>query len=155
MNVSHRTPHLFDAARFLGAWQLRAWEIRYGDGRAATFPYGADPIGWLIYTPEGRMSATISRRRRARLSVANARRAPAAEKAAAFDGFLSYSGSFAVDDDVVVHRIELSLNPNLADTEQRRTAIFEGRRLTLTAEEEIDGLARTHRVTWERPEQWP
>ena len=151
MNVSHRMPRIFDAARYLGAWQLRSWEIRHADGGATTYPYGEDPIGWLIYTPDGRMSATISRRARAPLSAANARKAKDAEKVAAFDTYLSYSGSFVVDDDVVVHRVELSLNPNLCGTEQRRTATFEDRRLTLSADEEIDGARRSHRLVWERP----
>lgn len=153
MNFSYRSPGIFDAARFLGAWQLRTWDVLYADGRPPTYPFGDDALGWLMYTPDGRMSVTISRRQRARLSTDHARKAQTSEKTAAFDSYLSYSGSFKVEDEEVVHHVEFSLNPNFCGTEQRRVATFEGRRrLTLSTEDEVGGVCRTHRLIWQRPE---
>lgn len=152
MNFSYRTLNIFDAARFLGAWQLCSCDILYADGQPPTYPFGDDAVGWLMYTPDGRMSVTIARRQRARLSGDDALAAPAPEKSAAFDSYYSYSGSFKVEEDEVVHHVDFSLNPNVCGTEQRRIAVFEGRRrLTLSAEDEVDGVWRTHRLVWQRP----
>jgi hypothetical protein len=152
MYVSERTLQTFGATPFLGAWRLRSWDVLYADGRPPTYPYGDDAVGWLMYTPDGHMSVEVSRRRRAPLSTDNARKAPDAEKARAFDGYLAYSGSYSVDLNEVVHRVEFSLNPNVCGTEQRRTATFEGGRLILSAEETVNGVRRTHRLVWERPD---
>jgi hypothetical protein len=153
MKVPVRALSIFDAARFLGAWQLQTWDILSSDGRPPTCPYGEDAAGWLMYTPDGRMSVTVSRRQRGRLSSARARKALAAEKSAAFDSYFSYSGSFAVEGDEVVHRVEFSLDPNLCGTEQRLIATFDGRRrLTLSREDEVGGVQRTHRLVWQRPQ---
>ena len=136
----------------LGSWRLEAWRTDYSDGRAPTFPYGPDAVGTLLYTPDGRMNASIGRPERERLSSANTRLAPDAEKTAAFDSYFNYAGRFEIRGDSVVHRVELSLNPNFVGSEQVRRIEFEGNRLTLSAVETDakTGTLRTHRLIWRR-----
>jgi hypothetical protein len=135
----------------LGSWHLDAWRTDYSDGRAPTFPYGADAVGTLLYTPDGRMNASIGRSDRPRLSHANTRLAPDAEKIAAFESYFNYAGTFEIRGDSVVHHVELSLNPNFIGTEQLRRIELEGGRLTLSASEtDKNGLVRTHRLIWRR-----
>ncbi|NVO13054.1 MAG: lipocalin-like domain-containing protein [Rhodoplanes sp.] len=141
-----------DAARFLGAWKLHTWDILYADGRAPTYPFGADAAGWIMYTPDGRMSVTICRPKRAHLATENVRKAPVEERLAAFDSYFTYSGPYTIEDTDVVHHVEFSLNPNFCNTEQRRHVTFEGRRLTLSTDDEVGGVRRTHRLVWERPD---
>ena len=43
---------------FLGTWQLIAWENTEADG-TVTYPYGQQPVGFLIYTHDGYMAAEI------------------------------------------------------------------------------------------------
>ncbi len=44
----------------VGAWRLVSWQNRAADGQAS-YPMGADALGYLIYTADGRFSVTISR----------------------------------------------------------------------------------------------
>ena len=152
MNVQTHTQARLTADHFLGAWKLAVWDIQYADGRAPTYPYGNDAVGWIMYTPDGRMSVTVSSPRRAKLSTENVRKAPLEERLAAFDSYFTYTGSYTAEGTDVIHHVELSLNPNFCGTEQRRRAVFEGRRLTLSAEDVVNGVRRTHRLVWERPD---
>ena len=142
-------PHNPD--QFLGAWKLVVWDIVYADGRPSSYPYGDDAVGWIMYIPDRRMSVTICRPRRARLSAENVRKAPVEERLTAFESYFTYSGTYSADGADVIHHVQFSLNPNFCDTDQRRHALFEGSRLTLSAEDELAGVRRTHRLVWERP----
>jgi hypothetical protein len=141
----------------LGTWHLRRWEIAYGDGRAATLPYGADAVGLIVYSSDGWMSACIARAARPRLSGESVRKLPTAETLAAFESYFSYAGRYTlrVHDGrpQVVHQVRMSLNPNFVGTEQVRDMHFDADgRLTLSASDTVPGsdVARHHRLTWER-----
>jgi hypothetical protein len=54
------------------------------------------------------------------------------EKAGAMETFLSYCGTWEVQENEVVHHIEISLFPNWTGKDQRRFYQFAGRRLTLS-----------------------
>lgn len=125
----------------VGSWKLESWTITYSDGREATYPFGPDAVGTLIYSPERMMSATISRASRPRMSNENVRKAPAKEKVEAFDSFFHYTGRWRVEGDHVIHSVSESLNPNFAGTDQARRMIRDGDRLTLVAETATPGGA--------------
>ena len=78
----------------LGTWHLVRWDITYGDGRAATLPYGEDATGLILYTADGHMSACLGRAGRAPLSSASVRSAPEAERLAAFESWFQYAGPY-------------------------------------------------------------
>ena len=44
-----------------GVWHLDRWEITYDNGRATTYPFGANATGLIHYTQDGGMSACIAR----------------------------------------------------------------------------------------------
>ena len=142
------------AEKLVGAWQLERWEIlreAAGGERAASLPFGAGAEGLLLYTADGWMSATLMAEGRRPLSRANPRNAPAAERAAAFDGYFSYAGRWSLDGRQVRHEVTVALNPAMVGTLQLREARLDGRTLTLSAEETVaDGLRR-HRLLWRRP----
>lgn len=137
-------------AQFLGAWRLVHWRVTYPDGRI-TFPYGEHAEGLLLYTAE-RMSATVAASGRASLKSANPRHAPAADRAAAFDGFFNYAGRWQIEGEAVIHKLELALNPDMVGTVQRRDAVFDhADALRLSAAELLpDGGHRRHELSWER-----
>lgn len=137
------------SADLVGAWRLKRWETVYEDGRR-TEPFGAGAQGLIQYTADGWMSATIMGAGRSRLSQANPRAAPAAERAAAFDSYFSYAGRWRLDRGTVRHDVTLSLNPALIGTPQLRDARLSGRTLTLSATEDLPGGRRTHRLVWQR-----
>lgn len=136
----------------LGAWELVRWRIRYSDGRPDSYPYGEDARGWLLYDRSGRMSATIGRADRPRISQENVRLAPLAEQAAAFDSLFHYGGRWHVDGRRVVHTVDYALNPNFPGTEQvREITLLPPDGLVLSAEAtSMSGTTIRHELAWRR-----
>ena len=142
----------------LGTWHLVCWDIRYGDGRPASLPYGADATGMIMYTTDGRMSACIARGTRGRLSSDSVRSAPAAERLAAFESYFQYAGPYEITGEPgrqqVVHTVTHALNPNFVGTRQVRDMAFseDAAQLTLSASDTVPGtsVARHHRLVWRR-----
>jgi hypothetical protein len=140
------------AAALVGAWRLVSWTIEYPASGRVTQPFGAVPEGLLVYSADGHMSAAMQRPGRARLSRADPNAVGDSEKAAAFAGYLQYSGTWSVADGNVVHAVELAMNPNLIGTRQVRHVALEGDRLELGAVEPLEspGQSRRHRIVWRR-----
>ena len=141
-----------DARQLHGGWDLLAWRIDYDDGRPASFPFGADASGMLLYTPDGCMSAGIARRERAGLGGGSVRHASAGQRAAAFDSYFHYHGTWSVDGGQVAHTVTGALNPDFVGTRQVRTATLAGDELELSAEDLLPGTAvrRRHVLRWRR-----
>ena len=141
----------------LGTWHLVRWEITYGDGRAPSLPFGADATGLICYTSDGSMNACIARAGRIRLSSDSVRRAPVAERLAAFESFFQYAGPYQIQGAAgrqqVVHTVTHSLNPNFVGTQQVRNMTFAADgQLTLSASDTVPGTttARHHSLVWRR-----
>lgn len=141
----------------LGTWHLVRWDIRYGDGRPASLPFGADATGLILYSADGTMNACIARGTRPRLSSDSVRSAPEAERLAAFESFFQYAGPYAIRGEPgrqqVVHSVTHALNPNFVGTEQVRDMAFaDDGTLTLSASDTVPGtaVARHHRLIWRR-----
>lgn len=135
----------------IGRWSLAAWTISYSDGRPDTHPYGEDATGLLIYLADGRMSVTVSRANRPRLSDDNPRRAPDTEKAAAFDSFFHYTGRWSLAGTTVTHHVEFALNPNFTGSDQVRDVNYTGDTLTLCLELQTPSSATIRNaLVWER-----
>ena len=135
------------AAPLIGAWRLVAMEYRYADGRVR-YPYGRDASGYIIYTADERMSATLMGGDRAPFGTEYRRGEGGAAKAAAFESYLSYAGRYEFLGDRVVHHVEIALIPDWVGNALVRLAAFEGERLVLSTEP--DGEGRVTVITWER-----
>ena len=150
------SPNLDDIrAQLLGAWTLARWGVDFSDGRAASFPFGADAVGLIVYSADGWMNASIARTGRSPLSAASVRQAPVAEQCAAFESYFNYAGSFLLrvinGEPHVVHAVHFSLNQNFVGSEQVRRIRFDGAdRLTLSADERVGDTLRQHRLDWQR-----
>ena len=150
------SPNLDDIrAQLLGAWTLARWGIDFSDGRAASFPFGADATGLIVYSAGGWMNASIARTGRTPLSASSVRKAPVAEQCAAFESYFNYAGPYSlrvIDGQAhVVHAVHFSLNPNFVGSQQVRRIHFEGAdKLTLSADERVGDVLRQHRLDWRR-----
>jgi lipocalin-like protein len=134
----------------VGAWRLLTWENRGRDGQV-TYPMGSDPLGYLIYSADGRFSVTISRRHRSPFAADDLLGGSMDEKAGAVEGFTAYAGRYRFDGERVVHHVELSLFPNWVGTDQERAAEVSALRLTLTAGPLLlAGKQQVARLVWER-----
>jgi hypothetical protein len=48
--------------QLIGAWKLVSYEEKPVDGSASSFPMGEKPMGIIMYTPDGYMSAQLRAR---------------------------------------------------------------------------------------------
>jgi len=134
-----------------GSWLLRAWDI-YGPGTGhQAQPFGPEPMGLLVYTPDGWMSATVCRPGRTPFPPGSSpRRLDDATVADAFRSYFHYAGPYRVEADRVIHCVHYCLNPSMVGTEQVRTLALDGDRLTLRGEESVAGGVRRHELVWRR-----
>lgn len=148
---------------FLGAWSLEAWTVTQ-PGKAPVNPFGEAAKGYIIYTPQGVMSATLMKPDRPRLETsrpdmparfASSIRSMRAEgtsdafSTAYFQAaaqYMNYCGRYSITRDTVTHHVEAALIPDWVGTDLVRRYSFENDRLVLTAEE--DGVL--DQLTWKR-----
>ncbi len=133
----------------IGGWVCRRWTITYEDGRV-TEPFGPSPTGFILYTDDGCMSATIMTAVRQPFAAGTPRAASVAERAAAFDGYFSYAGRWQLVDGRIEHIVTVALNPGMIGTSQWRDAQLVGDLLTLSAEESTARGTRRHAIAWQR-----
>lgn len=134
----------------LGSWRLVTMETRFNDGRVR-YPYGREAVGYILYTPEGWMSATIMAGGRAPFGIDYGRGEGTSEKAAAFEGYLSYAGRYTFQGDRVIHHVEASLIPDWVGIDLLRLAAFHEDQLHLSTEPTTRGeTTRTTVIIWER-----
>ena len=136
-----------------GAWQLQSWLIHYSDGREPGAPFGSNPGGQLLYSPDGWMSATVHRNHRTAFPVGlSPRKLDHALIAEAYWSYFHYAGKWRIEGDAVIHSVLHSLNPAMVGTEQFRYMTLESARLILTGLEPVAGGERTHELVWHRPD---
>lgn len=134
----------------VGTWRLVAFWTRY-DGEDRFFPLGEDALGAITYTADGFMSGTMQRRGVRPFAIGDRMRATAAEKADAFDAYVTYCGRWTTEGGRFVHSIEMSLLPNWIGDRQYRDAVWHGPdRVDLVARQEAGGRGRLAVVEWER-----
>ena len=133
------------AQDFIGAWRLESWSLVYEDGRADEYPLGRKATGFILYTADGHMSATLARA--GRLAMA---RDDAEAKAEAYDSCFAYAGRYEVRKGVAYHSIEVATNPALAGITSTRHILLDGTRLTLSGPDFSPDAPRFHRIIWRR-----
>jgi hypothetical protein len=139
-----------DPHGLVGAWRLVSWENRGADGQVS-HPMGADALGYLLYTADGRFSVTISRADRARFTGGDLLGGTVPEKAHAVEGFVAYAGWYTCHGDHVIHHVELSLFPNWVGTDQQRFVELSEDTLILSASTLLlAGKQQVPRLVWKR-----
>ena len=116
--------------------------------------WGKGPIGFLTYTPEGRMSAVISAASR-NISTENANQAPSEEQAMLFRTSVAYAGTYSLTDTGVIHHVEVASDPTWTGKDQVRFVRFEGKRLIVTGpplQTVSDPNPQVLQLVWERVE---
>ena len=135
---------------FVGTWRLVSSEVRSADGHIS-YPRGRNPVGYIIYSEDGYMSAVIMPANRPKFAAETLIEGSTDEKAAAADTYLSYCGKYEVQGEKVIHRVEASLFPNWIGTALERTFQLDGNRLILIPPPRlVNGRQQTSHLTWER-----
>lgn len=139
--------------KLLGAWRLISYQAEGANGDVI-YPLGADAIGFIMYTTDGHVSASVMRPTRPKFATSDAMGGTSEELAAAAAGYLSYAGTFDLDEaiGVVTHHLKIALVPNWAGADFKRKVIFDGDKLELRAltPSLVGGEKRMVRVLWER-----
>ena len=136
------------ANELVGTWKMTSWVIQIigGDTRE---PFGPNPKGRLIITPNGTLTAIGT----------GANRKPATnddERLALFNSLLAYSGRYTIDGDKIITSIDISSNEVFSGANQNQMRFFrlEGQKLTLRTPEQdsgaIPGKKIVATITWER-----
>lgn len=144
--------------QLIGVWRLVS--IQYvGPGGARVDPfYQADSTGIIIYESSGWMSVHISAPHRVAWEVAT-KRLPftaaaqdASLKAAAFDTYYAYFGTWDLDEatSVVTHHVRSSLIPAESGVDYAQTVTLENGRLIFTTRSGDEGKETIRRKVWER-----
>ena len=138
-------------ATILGTWKLVSVSSSTANGERNDAPFGPDPVGFLTYTQDGRMTAMISYGGRARLSSSDSHSAPVEEQAEAFRTFVAYAGRYTLNSDKVIHHVEISSIQDWVGTDLIRNIKFEGERIILVAPPmSVGGEMQTFELTWQR-----
>lgn len=114
----------------VGSWRLESFQILAEDG-SIHHPLGEQPQGYITYGADGYMQVNIQTAGRERFLSDDFLDPKPADPAAAMR-YIAYAGSYRVEDDRIVHHIEVSFFPNWIGVEQVRYARLEGDLLSLS-----------------------
>jgi hypothetical protein len=134
--------------KLVGTWRLVSASSTTSSGERSESPYGDDPVGFLTYTADARVTALISYSGRESLSFGGG---TLEEQAKAFKTFLAYAGRYTLNGDRLTHHIEVSSIHNYVDKDLVRSIRFEGDRIILvTPPTPVNGKIQTVELIWQR-----
>ena len=96
-----------------GAWQLLSYDVEEQANDNTFAPMGENPSGYVIFTPEGRLSFTL----------AAEGRQPAesmADRAALQSSLIAYTGTYRLEQNRWITQVDVAWNPEWVGTEQTR-----------------------------------
>jgi len=137
--------------KLVGTWKLVSASSTTSTGERSEAPYGVNPVGFLTYGADGRMTSLISYGGRKPLSFGGGTRSPQEEQAEAFNTFLAYAGRYTLSDDKVTHHVEISSIQNYVGKDLVRNVTFRGDQVILvTPPTRINGEIQTVELIWQR-----
>jgi len=142
------------ANKIIGTWKLISMTYQDKATGKETDLWGKDPIGFLSYTPGGRMSANIAAADR-KITASSASQASIEEQAMLFRKAFGYAGTYTLTKSGVIHHVEVASDPTWIGQDQVRFIRIEGNRLIVTGEPlrtVDDPNPKVLQLIWERIE---
>ncbi|HEY8784504.1 MAG TPA: lipocalin-like domain-containing protein [Mucilaginibacter sp.] len=140
--------------QLIGAWKLVSYAENPVDGTAAFYPMSEKPMGIIMYTPDGFMSAQLMHPERKNFASGDWFNGTDAEYKQEASTYIAYTGPFHVDEEkqTLSHSMFISLFPNWTGQTQPRVVKIEGELLHLgTASPIVSGGKTVNAVlTWRR-----
>ena len=115
----------------LGAWSLESFVERVADGSFQP-RFGLKPVGYLVYTASGRVSAVLGASDRQAFLSPDGGPVTDADRRESIRNFLAYAGRYELHDGYVLHHVETSIFTNLVGTTLKRGFQLQGDTLTIT-----------------------
>jgi len=137
-----------------GTWKLIAWRRIAADG-TVSYPLGADAHGQLIYMPNGQMAVQITGANRSVLATDDPLGGDVEARADAYSTYLAYFGTYELQGESVVHRIDASLFPNWSGEKQVRPFTSERDELVLRTPpmQVSNGMTVVNELAWAREDR--
>jgi len=140
--------------QLVGAWALSTFVERDIETGLENHPFGQRPLGLILYTPDGYVSAQLQRPERPPFADGDILRATPEEYAAAGSSYVAYSGRFFVDEGKksLSHEMAVSFFPNWLGQRQVRLVEVNGDCLRLSTDgpQRVNGGLKTATLTWRR-----
>ena len=153
LNIAQPNPTVERISSLLvGVWTLLTY-TEEKEGCEDTHPFGPKPVGFLIYTPDGFVSAQLMKPGRSAFQSRDWHQGTPEEYVESGSGYIAYCGTYEVDEtnETVTHIPSVALLPNLIHGRQLRALTLNGDRLTLrTSSAGVDGVLVTSHLEWER-----
>jgi hypothetical protein len=136
----------------VGTWRLASYEARTSAGEIR-YPLGQHVVGQLFYDVNGNMSGHMMRVDRPTFASDDSGSGTDAEVRAAFEGHLSYFGTYTIDPlaRTVTHHVHGSSYPNWMSHDQIRYYRIDGSHLVLSTPPILfRGESLEYILSWER-----
>ena len=131
--------------QLIGAWKLVSYVERPTDGSAPFYPMSEQPIGIIMYTPDGYMSAQLMKPGRKPFASGDWFNGTDDDYKQEASSYIAYSGPFHVDEEnqTLTHSMLVSLFPNWTGQTQPRVVKIEGDLLHLSTAAPIKSGGKT------------
>jgi hypothetical protein len=115
-----------DRAMLVGNWRLVSYEVEFQTTGERELFFGKNPMGYIIFTPEGRFMTVLT---------GDGRKSPATDqdRAELLKSMFAYAGMYRVEDDKFIVKVDVSWYPDWVGTDQIRFFRFDGNRLHVVA----------------------
>lgn len=136
---------MITADKLIGTWKLHSYTMMKKNGDI-TYPLGEDCEAYLIYTADGHVSAQMSKVGRKPYASGDLHEGSIEEMAQAAHGYMAYAGTYTLDleNNKIMHNIEISMNPTWEHQSQVRYINYDGKYLSITAD------VNAARLVWEK-----
>jgi hypothetical protein len=131
--MGQTAPQAPTTAQLLGTWQLVSVEGTITGKAQPALPYGAHPVGFLMYQSDGHMCAELNNGDPP--AWKDPAKATDAEKITYYETFIAYCGTFKLDaqNSTVYHYPTVAWTPSYVGSTQPRPFRLEGDKLIITA----------------------
>jgi hypothetical protein len=140
--------------QLVGAWALISFVERDIETGVENHPFGEHPLGLILYTPDGYVSAQLQRPERPPFADGDLLHATPEEYAAAGSSYIAYSGRFFIDEAKrsLLHEMAVTFFPNWLGQRQVRLVEVNGERLQLSTDrpQRFNSVLKTATLTWRR-----
>lgn len=102
-----------------GAWQLMSYLVEVKSTGERFTPMGEHPSGYVIFTPEGRLSFTLAAEGRQAAESTE-------QNAALLNSMIAYTGTYRLEDNRWITHVDVAWNPEWVGTEQTRYFSIDG-----------------------------
>lgn len=117
MTATSQTPS--SSSPLIGSWRLISFELR-DDAGTVSHPWGRAVSGITTFTADGYLSEQFGSAHRPDLTHDDWVSASASEIDLAARHYFAYAGTYEIDGQAVIYRLEVSLMPNWVGKTERR-----------------------------------